>query len=282
MGGIGKDMNWFEAIVIGLVAGLTEFLPVSSVAHQSILLHIFGCKEAAGFVRLFAHIGTIVAIFISSGGFMRKLYREYQFSNSTRRRRKREVNIQSVLDIRFVKTALIPLIIGFIFYIKTMAWESSLPIISLCMLLNGLILFIPTYLPRGNKDSRNMSSLDSILFGVSSAISVLPGVSRIGTGCSVAIARGAGPQEAFKWSLLFSVPAMIVLVCFDIYAILFGELPGMDVSLILKCFISGIFAYFGASLSINLLKTLTIRSGLSGFSYYSWGAALFAFILYLY
>lgn len=274
-------MNWFEAIVIGLVSGLTEFLPVSSIAHQSILMHIFGCEEAAALLKLFVHIGVFLALVISSGGFMTKAYREYQIS-SARRRRKREVHVQSVLDIRFVKTAVIPLALGYIFYIKTMRWESSLPIISLCMLLNGLLLLIPTYLPRGNKDSRNMSSFDSILFGVFSALSVLPGVSRTGSGCSAVIARGAEPQEAFKWGLIISIPALIVLTCFDIYAVLFGELSSLGAALILKCFISGAFAYFGASLSINLLKTLTIRSGLSGFSYYSWGAALFAFILYLY
>lgn len=275
-------MNWFEAIVIGLVSGLTEFLPVSSVAHQGILLHIFGCEEAGGLLRLFIHVGAILALFVSSGGLMQKLHREYQLSSRTRRRRNRDVNVQSVLDIRFVKTAVIPLLIGHIFYIKTMNWESSIPILSLCLLLNGLILLVPMYLPRGNKDSRNMSALDGILFGIFSAVSVLPGVSRIGTGCSAAIARGAAPQEAYKWSLLLSVPALIILICFDVYAVLFGGVTGIDVTMIPKCLISGAFAYLGASLSINLLKTLTIRSGLSAFSYYSCGAALFAFILYLY
>lgn len=275
-------MNWFEAIVIGIVSGLTEFLPVSSVAHQRIFMHMFGCEEAGGLLKLFIHVGIILALLVSSGGFMQKLHREYQLSNRIRRRRNRVVNVRSVLDIRFVKTAVVPLLIGYIFYIKTMKWESSIPIVALCLLLNGLILFIPMYLPRGNKDSRNMSALDGILFGILSAVSVLPGVSRIGAGCSAAIARGSTPQEAYKWSLLLSVPALIILICFDLYAVLFSEMSGMDVTMMLKCLISGGFAYLGASLSIHLLKSLTIRSGLSGFSYYSWGAALFAFILYLY
>ncbi len=275
-------MNWIEAMIIGIVSGLTEFLPVSSVAHQSILLHIFGCEEAGNILQLFVRLGVLMALIITSGGLMKKLYREYQLSNSTRRRRVREVNIQSVLDIRFIKTAGIPLVIGYIFYIKTMSWESSLPIVALFMLLNGLILFVPMYLPLGNKDSRNMSALDGFLFGIASAFSVFPGVSRIGIGCTAVIARGAAPQEACKWSLLLSVPALIVLICCDVYSVFFGELSGIDIMLILKCLLSGVFAYLGASASINLLKTLTIRSGLSGFSYYSLGAAMFAFILYLY
>jgi len=282
MGGVGEDMNWFEAIIIGIVSGLAEFLPVSSAAHQRIFMQIFGCEEAGNLLKLFVHVGIILALFVSSGGFMQKLYKEYQLSNKIRRRRNRVVNFQSVLDIRFVKTAVVPLLIGYIFYIKTMNWVSSIPIVALCLMLNGLILYIPMYLPRGNKDSRNMSALDGILFGIFSAVSVLPGVSRIGAGCSAAIARGAAPQEAYKWSLLLSIPALIILICFDLYAVFFGEMSGMDVTMMLKCLLSGVFAYLGASLSIHLLKSLTVRSGFSGFSYYSWGAALFAFILYLY
>lgn len=276
------DINWIESLLYGIISGLSEFLPVSTQAHQMILLNLFGCAENNGLLNLFVHLGMFAALIVTSGGYIRRLYKEYQLSRTTRRRRKRELNMQAVFDISFVKTACVPVLLSFLFYTKTMQWGNTVPIVVSFMLLNGLILFIPMYLARGNKDSRNMSSLDGTLFGVFSALAVFPGVSRIGAGCSIGIARGAASQHAYKWSLILSVPALIILLCFDVYSIIAVGLGGIEILFVLKCFISGIFSYLGAGLAITLMKSLTLRSGLSGFAYYSWGAALFAFILYLY
>ena len=281
MGGIGVEINWIEALFYGIISGLTEFLPVSAQAHQVILLNLFGCRESSGILDFFAHLGMFAALLVTSGGYIKRMYREYQFSKSRRRRRKRELNLQSVFDIAFVRTACLPVIIGFLFYAKTMQWRSSTPIVALFILLNGLILFIPMYLTRGNKDSRSMTGLDALLFGLSSALSVFPGVSRIGTGCSLSVARGADPQHAYKWCLILSVPVLLLLMGFDVYSIFTVDSGSIEFLFVLKCFLSGVCSYFGASLAITLMKSLTAHSGISGFSYYSWGTALFAFILYL-
>ena len=282
MGGIGVELNLLEALIYGLVSGITEFLPVSAQAHQVILLNLFGCTETNGLLNLFVHIGMFIALMVTSGSYIKRMYREYQFSKSTRRRRKREVNTQSVFDIHLVKMACIPVIIGFIFYNKTLQWGNSIPLIAIFMLLNGVILFIPMYLARGNKDSRNMSLLDSILFGLGSALSVFHGVSRIGAGVSLAVSRGADPQHAYKWSLILSVPVLLILSCFDLFLIFTVGIGQVDLMFVFKCILCGMCAYFSATVTITFMKTLTTRTGLAGFSYYSWGAALFAFILYLY
>lgn len=276
------EINWIEALFYGIISGLTEFLPVSAQAHQSILLNLFGCRQFSGILDLFVHLGIFAALMVTSGGYIRRMYREYQLSKSRRRRRRRELNLQSVFDIAFVRTACLPVIIGFLFFTKTMQWRSSTPIVALFMLLNGLILFIPMYLARGNKDSRNMSGLDALLFGFGSALSVFPGVSRIGSGCSISVARGADPQHAYKWSLILSVPVLLLLMGFDVYSIFAVDAGSIEFLFVLKCVLSGVCSYLGASLAITLMKSLTAHSGIAGFSYYSWGAALFAFILYLY
>lgn len=276
------DLNWLEALLYGLVSGITEFLPVSAQAHQMILLNLFGYSESNGLLNLFVHIGMFAALAVTSGGYIKKIYKEYKLSKNNRRRRKRELNFQAVFDIRFVRIACIPALIGFIFYGKTLQWENTVPIVALFMLFNGIILFIPMYMSRGNKDSRNMSALDGILFGLGSALSVLPGVSRIGTGFSLAAMRGADTQHAYKWCLILSVPMLLVLSCFDIYRIFAVGLAQIEFMFVLKCILSAVATYFSATVAITFMKTLTSRSGLASFSYYSWGAALFAFILYLY
>lgn len=282
MGGIGVEINWIEALFYGIISGLTEFLPVSAQAHQMIVLNLFGCGQSSGILELFVHLGMVTALITTTGAYIKRLYAEYQLSKSKRRRRKRELNLQSVFDIAFVRTACLLIIIGFLFYGKTMQWRNTIPIVASFMLLNGLILFIPMYLARGNKDSRSMTGLDALLFGFGSALSVFPGVSRIGAGCSISIARGADPQHAYKWSLILSLPVLLLLLGFDVYSIFALDSGSFEFVFVLKCILSGVCSYFGASLAITLMKSLTAHSGMSGFSYYSLGAALFAFILYLY
>ena len=276
------DLNWFEVLLYGIVSGITEFLPVSSQAHQMILLNLFGCTDPNSLLNLFVHIGMFAGLAVTSGAYVKRLYIEYQLSKRSRRRRKRELNMQSVFDIHLVKMACIPVLIRFLFYGSTSTWGNSVPIVTAFMLLNGVILFIPMYLARANKDSRSMSSLDGVLFGLGSALSIFPGVSRIGGGFSLAVSRGADPQHAYKWSLILSVPVLLVLCCFDVYLTFTTEMGQIDFIFILKCILSGVCAYFSATLAITFMKTLTTRTGLAGFSYYSLGAALFAFILYLY
>ena len=126
-----------------------------------------------------------------------------------------------------------------------------------------------------------MSALDATLFGFGSALSVLPGVSRVGASSSFAVARGADIQQAYKWSLLISIPAIAVWMCFDLYALFTAGFGDLGFQFLMKCVAGGLFAFGGASTAIASMKFITVRLGLSGFSYYSWGAALFTFILYL-
>lgn len=281
MGGIGMDLNWLETILYGLVSGLTEFLPVSSQAHRTILLNLFGEGAATPVMDLCVHIGALAAAVIACGSFLRRILREYRVSQR-RRRRKRTANMQFVYDYRFVKTACIPMLLGFILYSKTAAWAANLPMIALFLAVNGLILHLPGYLASANKDSRNMSSLDGLFFGFASALGVLPGVSRLGAGVSAAVAGGADRQHALKWALVLSIPALLVLCGFDAYSAVQMGLSSVDTGLLLRCLFAGILSFVGAGISIRAIGTLMVRGGIENFSYYCWGAALFAFILYLY
>lgn len=275
------DMNWLESILYALVSGFTEFLPVSSQAHRSMLLCLFGQDREHPLLGLLVHIGVLAALIVSTRTQLRRLYREYTLRRIPKRRRKRPPDRQCLMDISFVRLASIPLLLGFVLYPKTSQWSGQLYLVALLLVINGVILHIPMYLPGGNKDSRSMSRLDGLLVGVGSAVSVMPGVSRIGASVSVAAARGADMQQAYKWGLLLSLPALAVLLCFDIFAAVTGGLAGVGFLEVLQCILAGGAAYLGAYAAILLMRSWVQRSGLSGFAYYCWGAALFAFILYL-
>ena len=126
-----------------------------------------------------------------------------------------------------------------------------------------------------------MSLLDSYLIGIAGALSAFPGISRIGSSTSVAYARGAVRQNALNWALLLSIPALVALMGMDILNIITNISAVNFWSSFLYYILAAGSTYIGGCFGILLMKFLTVRTGFSGFSYYSWGAALFTFILYL-
>lgn len=274
-------MRWLETVLFGLVAGICEFLPISSQAHRSILLCLFGQDHENPLLSFFIHTGALIALIFACKSQLMRIYTEYTLLKVPRHRRKRFPDAQSRMDIMLLRTTMITMLLGFLLYPVVDGWSGRLYIIALMLFLNGLILHIPMYLPIGNKDSRAMSRLDAILIGLAGAISVIPGISRVATTFSVASARGADLQQAYKWSILLCLPALAVEILLDIFAMITGGLAGVGFVFVIQCILAAVFAYLGAYAAITLMRSLVQRTGLYGFSYYCVGAALFAFILYL-
>lgn len=268
-------MNWFEAVIYGLISGLTEFLPISSFAHQTIFRFFVGMDMANPVQQLLIHIASLAAIFAA--------YRPSQDLLSQRQsgnRRKRRYQNITALDMRIIKTSFWSYLAIYILFYSLLGITNNLLSISIFLLFNGIILFAPERMLRGNKDAKSMSSVDSILIGSIAALSVFSGISRIGGASSVAISRGADRQNALKWSLLLSVFAISALCVFDLYQIfLFSD--AITFYNVFCWFLSAASAYIGGYLGIKLILFIAIKADFSGFAYYSWGASLFAFILYL-
>ena len=125
-----------------------------------------------------------------------------------------------------------------------------------------------------------MTKLDSIFIGLAGCLSVIPGISLVGSVTSAGIARGAQRQSALNWALLISVPVLAARIVTDLLRVVIG---GTSLSFVgfLCCLCGAICTYIGGRLSIRLVRFAVSRTGVSGFSYYVWGAALLTFILYL-
>lgn len=274
-------MNFFESCLYGLFSGLAEFLPVSAEAHQLLMRQLFGFEGKLPLLNLFVHIGALLALLECSKEYLRRLYREYQLKKIPRRRRRRPSDAQSSADIALFKTAVIPLIIGFLLYAKSREWQLSAHIVAPLLFINGIVLYVPMYLPIGNKDARSMSPLDGLLLGISAALGVLPGISRVATVTAVSVARGAEPQQGYRWGLLLCVPALIGIILFDFISLFTVGLSGVGFLDFLQFLISGVTAFAGAYIGVTLIKSVLQKSGVFNFAYYCWGAAILTFILYL-
>ena len=272
------NLNWIESIVYGFISGMAEFLPISSKAHQMILLHLCGADVVDPVRDLFVHVALFLSLYTSLKPTFDNMRREIGQRSG---RRNHTYVSRDQYDTHLIKNAVFPMLIGLFLISYIFKPESSLLATSAFFLVNGILIFLPVRMMQGNKDARSMSVFDSILLGVFGALSAFPGISRIGCTTSVAVSRGASRQNALHWAFLLSIPAILALSCFDVFGIItYAQIIPFWNSF-LTYILSAIFAYLGGYIGIGLMKFLTVRVGFSGFAYYSWGAGLFTFLLYL-
>lgn len=281
MGGIGLELSWLESLLLGFVSGLTEILPVSAQAHRVIMMKIFGMATDSGMLRLLTHGAVLLALMNCNRPLIHHLRRDLALSRIPKRRRKRQPDAQSLMTVRLIRSCALWMCLGILLRSFAAKVQMNLPLLAFFWIVNGIILYIPQFLPLGNKDIRSMTRFDSFLFGVSAAVSFIPGISLVGSVASAGLGRGADRNNSLNWSMLLMMPALAVLMCFDAYAIISCGAGGFGIMMLLKYIISAAAAYVGTSAAVYCMRFLAVKTGFSGFAYYSWGAALFTFILFL-
>lgn len=273
-------MSLFESILYGLVSGLAEFLPVSSQGHQAIMMRLFGLDHRDPVRDILVHIGILLALLTACRSLFSHLRREQALSKRIRRRN-RTYERKGIYDLRLIKTAAVPMLVGMLVYIAVRGYEFRPIQLALFFVLNGIILIIPEYMAHGNKDARAMTGWDGILMGLSALIYSLPGVSRVGTMSAIVTARGADRQTALNWILALSMPALVMYIGFDIVNLIIQGFDPISFLVILGYILSAAAAFGGGYFGIVIIRYLTVQIGYTGFAYYSWGAAMFSFVLYL-
>ena len=270
------ELNWLESLLYGLLSGFSEFLPISSEAHRTLFLKLVGAGDNP-VSRLAVHIGAVLAVIICSATYISKLNRERRIMAIPKKRRKRKPDLRTVLDFKILRTAAIPILLWFAAY--PFVWDQGerLWILFLALVINGVILYIPQHFPSANKDSLNLSASDSWLVGIVSGIGVFPGISRLAGALSVFQLRGADSRFALDISYLLYIPAAIGLLVFDFYGI-FSVGGAFH---LFKFLTMGASSFIGACCGIYFMRFRAVKSGFSGFAFYSWGAALLSLVLYL-
>ncbi len=274
-------MNILESIVYGIISGISEFLPVSSFGHQGLMKTIFGVTGPEPLRDIFVHIAMLIAVLISSGTYLERLRRE-RSTGTQRRKSVRQTDRRTAQELRLIRTACVPIIIGLLFSLLTLKLRTNLIFIVLFFVINGILLYIPEHMLHANKSAGQLSFLDAILIGLFGALSVFPGISRVGSSLSCAIARGADQEKAYNWILIISIPSIFVLLFVDIISIFFTGFGVITFVSFFGYLISAIFAFASAMAGIYLMRLITRRSGITYFAFYCWGVAFLSFLLYLF
>lgn len=274
-------MTWLSSIFYSMISGLAEVLPVSATAHRIVMQSLLGDGKNHILLQFFLHVGSLSALFYCCNSHFLRFFRARSLARIPKSRRKRPLDTHSLTDLRFLEMALVPVILAFFFYNRVAHLENNLVAVSAFLFLNGIVLYIPQFLPGSNKDSRSLSPLDSLLMGLGAALAVFPGLSCVGNAMSVASVRGADKKFALDMSILISVGVLIGFVSMDILTMVAAGITGLTFALVAQYLVCGVCAYLGTTLGIQLLKRVLDEYGISVFAFYCWGLSLFTFIFYL-
>ncbi len=184
----------FVEILIGVVQGLTEFLPVSSSGHIAVLEHWFGVFSPSLSREVALHLATLLAVFV----YFRKKIWELVFSWI----KGREWDYFLYLVVGSIPAALVGLLLEDVIERAF----SSLHFIAAFFFITSLFLFSTRWAK--NRENR-INILTSLLVGIAQALAILPGISRSGATISAGLHLGIEPGEAFEFSFLLSIPAIL-------------------------------------------------------------------------
>ena len=275
------SLNWFESVLYGLFSGLTDILPVSAQAQKTLMLKFFGIKGNMELMDLLVHASVVMALYVNCRSNLTKMIRAKALSRIPPKKRKRPLDVRSMMDLSMLKTILITAFLGLLCYRKVAPIRSNLVVTAAFLLINGLILYIPQYLPGSNKDSRTLSRVEGLLMGLGGAVSVLPGISAVGATTSIGSVCGVERTYCLNMALMMNLFMNVGFVVFDVMALLNKGFGSLSVMIILRYLMTAVIAYVSTGIGIRVMRRFADNDGYGIFAFYSIGLALFTFILNL-
>ena len=283
-------MSVIHAIILGILQGITEFLPVSSFGHLCAAQHLMGGTRGSGVLfEVMLHIGTMAALILFLWKDIRKIGIELigmimdLIGNANiflyNRRTGKNLTYARIVTGTYRKlTALLivstlpTMLIGYQCKRLIVRTAASHMFSGIGLLLTGVILLVVDYSNiNGNKGTREADYGDAMWMGICQGISVFPGISRLGLAMSAGLFCGMSRKFAVKYSLLMSIPAVI-----GAFFVEMGEFTSVSMTVgrgftyILGMLVAGIVGYLVIRFMVNLVNQLKLRY----FAFYCFAAGI--------
>lgn len=242
-------MSWLEAVILGFVQGLTEFLPVSSSGHLTIAKEFFGIETSNLSFEVVVHAATVCSTIVA---FRKQIWDLLCGLFNARMNPQKEYILKIVVSM-------VPIFIVGVFFKDHVeaVFGSGLLVVGVMLLVTALLLSLSEYLSaRQNGEGRPVGFRDAIIIGLAQACAVLPGLSRSGTTISTGLMLGVKKEDIAQFSFLMVLVPILGEAFLELVG---GELSGAEsgvpaLSLLLgfiSAFLSGLFA---CTLMINIVK----------------------------
>lgn len=245
-------MSWFESLILGIIQGLTEFLPISSTGHLYLGRHLFGLDEAGLFLDTMLHIGTVLAVFV--------FYKD-EFVHMIKKP-------LSKLTFLLIVGTIPAVVVGLLFkdYFETISktgvtigWE---------FLVTGLFLWFADSIKNGRKKMDDITYTDAFVIGTFQAAAIFPAISRSGLTIVAALIRKLDRETAAYFSFLLSTPAIVGAMILQLSDVMGGKVESISLfSLFVGTLSSALFGYVAVKWMIGYLKNHSLKL----FAVYVWG-----------
>ncbi|MBQ3546136.1 MAG: undecaprenyl-diphosphate phosphatase [Lachnospiraceae bacterium] len=287
-------MSLIESIILGIIQGIAEFLPISSSGHLAIFKKIFGLSDVGLTYDILLHAGTLIAVFIVYWKDIWELIKEGLgivadffknvgrfFSNIGKDNKKdylKVINTPYRRFVMFVIVSTIPTgIMGVVFKSVFNLDSPALIVPGIGLLITGLMLFMVDEIPAGSKTPKEMTYKNALIIGIAQGIATLPGISRSGTTLTVGVINGLERKFAVKYSFIMSIPAILGACVLDLKD-LFAPENAIPTTELIYYFIGAAVACVVGFICIKTLLILYKNRKMKYFSYYCFVAGIIAII----
>ncbi|KAB2338148.1 undecaprenyl-diphosphate phosphatase [Cytobacillus depressus] len=244
-------MSKLEAFILGIIQGLTEFLPISSTGHLYLGRHLFGLDEAGLFLDTMLHVGTLLAVLVVYKNELMIIIRK-PFGK---------------LSMILVIGTIPAVIVGFLFSNLFESISKSGITIGWEFLVTGMILWMSDHIRKGAKKMENITYGDALFIGTFQAVAIFPAISRSGLTIAAGLFRKLDRETAAYFSFLLSIPAIAGGIVLQFGEMVSGRTEAISFgSLFIATLSSALFGYMAVVWMINFLK----RKSLKIFAVYVW------------
>ena len=272
-------MSLLSAILLGLIQGVTEFLPISSSGHLAIaenLLHMSGSSEVPGFFDVLLHLGTLVAVFIAYWSDIREMVIELFYGVRDLAQRSTPTPAPPARRlILLIIVGTLPLFAVLPIKDAVESLSGNMYFVAGALLVTGCLLFASDRVRPGRKTEKSATLLDVLLVGVAQAIATCPGISRSGTTITAGCFVGFDRRFAVRYSFLMSIPAILganILSLKDaVTDIIWADVPVYLVGVAVAAAVGYV--------CIRLLKMIADKGKFGAFAYYCWVVGILTIIL---
>lgn len=274
-------MNLFTSLLLGIIQGLAEFLPISSSGHLALAQHLLGINtEVPAFFDVLLHLGTLLAVLVAYWGDVVEIVQEFFRGVGD------IVHGTTPTPVPPARRMILLIIVGtlLLFAIlpihkKVQALGDSMVFIGMALVVTGFLLFACDLVRRGHKTERSATLLDALLVGVGQALATMPGISRSGMTISAGCFLGFERSFAVRFSFLLSIPAVLGA---NILSLKDALEAGVDWAAV-PVYLAGVVASAVVGYAcIRLLKLIAQKGRFGGFAYYCWAVGLLTLLLNLF